>query len=116
VVLIFVFGFLPWSEVSCNSKEIDFRLSQSGYQALYGGVSAPQAVEIMLEEQAEKVHSSPIVSAQELRKKLGVERSYLANVSPFLVSFWARTWHCSALSAAPRWAAGVWGSPCPCAY
>lgn len=88
VVLIFVFGFLPWSEVSCNSKEIEFRLSQSGYQALYGGVSAPPAVEIMLEEQAEKVHSSPIMSAQELRKKLGVERSYLANVSPFLVLFW----------------------------
>src|SRR6516225_2051332 len=39
LVMILLFGFLPWSEVSCNNTEI--RLSQSGYQALYGGISCP---------------------------------------------------------------------------
>jgi hypothetical protein len=28
--LIFIFGFLPWSEVSCNAKEFQYRFTQSG--------------------------------------------------------------------------------------
>ncbi|HEY7423836.1 MAG TPA: hypothetical protein VH682_06275 [Gemmataceae bacterium] len=91
VVLVFIFGFLPWSEVGCNNREIDFHVSQldfhvsqSGYQALYGGVSAPPSIEII----EEKLRNSPIMSSQELRKKLGMERSFLSNASPFLVIFW----------------------------
>lgn len=91
VVMVFVFGFLPWSEVSCNSKEVVFQVTQSGYQALYGGVSAPPAVEVLLAEQASKrldPRHAPPENVQELRNKLRVEQAYLANVSPFLVLFW----------------------------
>lgn len=90
VVMTFLFGFLPWCEVSCNSKEIEIRLTQSGYQALYGGVSAPPAMEEMLAKEPELSHTafSAPQSLQEMRKKLEVERSYLANVSPFLIFFW----------------------------
>jgi hypothetical protein len=90
VVMIFVFGFLPWSEVSCNSKEVEIRLTQSGYQALYGGVSAPPAVEAVLAKQSERMSSTQArqETAQRLQMQLQVEQSYLASVSPFLVFFW----------------------------
>lgn len=90
VVMTFLFGFLPWCEVSCNNRDIDFHLSQSGYQALYGGVSAPPVMEEMLARQSEQTHFAQNMhqSKQGLRKQLGIERSYLANVSPFLVFFW----------------------------
>ncbi|MGH7174209.1 MAG: hypothetical protein ACRELG_28400 [Gemmataceae bacterium] len=89
--MTFVFGFLPWCEVSCNSREIDAHLSQSGYQGLYGGVSAPPAMEEMLAKESEQRNLSQSVneSREGLHKQLGIERSYLANVSPFLVFFWA---------------------------
>src|SRR5437899_2782638 len=41
LILIGVFGFLPFAEVSCTSKDTHWSASQSGYQALYGGVSSP---------------------------------------------------------------------------
>jgi hypothetical protein len=41
LTLIFIVGFLPWSEVGCSSGDFNWRVSQSGYQALYGGVSSP---------------------------------------------------------------------------
>lgn len=90
VVLIFVFGFLPWTEVSCNNREVEFRLTQSGYQALYGGVSAPVAVEAMMVEQSERMRPPQPSgeSLQGLRKQLRLERPYLASVSPFLIIFW----------------------------
>jgi hypothetical protein len=90
VVMTFIFGFLPWCEVGCSSKEINFRITQSGYQALYGGASAPPAVEELIARQAQQPNVS--AGARELRqhmqKQIEVERSYLANVSPFLVFFW----------------------------
>jgi predicted Zn finger-like uncharacterized protein len=87
VVMVFLFGFLPWSEVSCNSREFNFSLTQSGYQALYGGVSTPPALEAMIAEQQAKQARMPL-SRDELASKLRIEQSYLANASPFLVVFW----------------------------
>jgi hypothetical protein len=88
--MVFVFGFLPWSEVSCNSKEVEFRITQSGYQAVYGGVSVPPAMEAVVRRESEKqAKAQPTIQQnKDLGKQLGVERAYLANVSPFLVVFW----------------------------
>jgi hypothetical protein len=88
VLMTFLFGFLPWCEVSCNSREFEVRLTQSGYQALYGGVSAPPVMEEVFTQESERRQSSLTVTSEGLRKQLGVERSYLANLSPFLVFFW----------------------------
>jgi hypothetical protein len=78
LITVLLFGFLPWCEVSCQKSEI--RLTQSGYQAVYGDVSLPPAVDDALAKQAERHPPT--------KEQLGFERSYLANVSPFLIFFW----------------------------
>jgi hypothetical protein len=85
-----LFGFLPWCEVSCYRRNIEIRLSQSGFQALYGGVSSPLAMEEMLSQEFERGQATlgEQQRMQGLHKMLEVEQSYLANVSPFLVLFW----------------------------
>ncbi len=101
VVTIFLFGFLPWSEVSCNKinkeVEIEFRATQSGYQAVYGGVSGPPALEAMAstEEPSERENWTREVREvrngmqnHELRAQLRM-LSYLGSVSPFLLFFWS---------------------------
>lgn len=82
LITILLFGFLPWCEISCHKTEI--RLTQSGYQAIYGDVSLPPAVDDALVKQAERNS----LDLEATRKQLGFERSYLANVSPFLIFFW----------------------------
>jgi hypothetical protein len=79
-------GFLPWSEVSCRSKDFQFRVSQSGFQALYGGVSSPFDVLGAARESA----SAKQKSIQEWGKQLGFEESdFLMACSPFMALFWA---------------------------
>jgi hypothetical protein len=39
LILVFVFCFLPRSEVGYASKDFQWRVGQSGYQALYWGIS-----------------------------------------------------------------------------
>ena len=52
IVLIFVFGFLPWSEVSCNARDIHLHITQSGYQTIYGGVGSSYNVVQLVQEKA----------------------------------------------------------------
>jgi hypothetical protein len=85
LILIAIMGFLPWSAVSCNAKDFHVQLSQSGYQALYGGVSSPfdsiEAAQEAAQQQKKSVH--------ELAKQVAFERTdFLISCSPFLVFFW----------------------------
>ena len=86
LLLVFVFGFLPWSEVSCSSKDFHWRLGQSGYQAVYGGISSPFDSMEVAQDAALKEAST---NKRELTKRIENERSdYLMACSPFLVVFW----------------------------
>jgi hypothetical protein len=91
LVLIFVFGFLPWSEVSCSSNQVNLRVTQSGYEAVYGDVSSPfGSVEAMRE--AARNDASPTkqsLAAQSLAVQIEKVRSdYLLACSPFMLLFW----------------------------
>lgn len=88
VIMISIFGFLPWSEVSCNSKalEVQWRASQSGYQALYGGISSPFDV---LEEAYRDDQKQVSMNKQALSKQIETKRSnFLMACSPFMMLFW----------------------------
>ena len=86
LILIFSFGFLPWSRVSCVSKDFSWQLSQSGYQTVYGGVSSPFDVLEAAKDSALKQMKS---SKEALNKALEIERSdFLMACSPFMVVFW----------------------------
>jgi hypothetical protein len=85
LVAVGFMGFLPWSEVSCRAKDLPIRVTQSGFQALYGGVSSPflDGVTEGIEETAH--HKSP----EEWRKKLGLEQpDFLMSCAPFVAVFW----------------------------
>jgi DNA-directed RNA polymerase subunit RPC12/RpoP len=89
LVLIFVFGFLPWSEVSCNAKDVHLRVTQSGYQTLYGGVSSSYNV---METVMEKASTELDLDKEQLSKTLEAKRSdLLVSFSPFAAIFWAAT-------------------------
>src|SRR5262249_43484325 len=87
LILVFIFGFLPWSEVSCASKEFNWRVSQSGYQSLYGGVSSPfNSLEAARSVALKEMNTSK----QALSKSIETERSdFLMACSPFMALFWA---------------------------
>lgn len=86
VAAIIVLGFLPWSEVACNSKEINWRATQSGYQTVYGGIGSP----FDIVEVAKKAASKELADKPEaLSKSIEVERSgFLMSYSPFMMFFW----------------------------
>jgi hypothetical protein len=87
VLLIALFGFLPWCEVSCSAKDFGTRFSQSGYQAVYGSASAPLGV-----QEAFQAGNGPFAgnTKADLIKKVDFERSdFLMACSPFLAIFWA---------------------------
>jgi hypothetical protein len=87
LVLIFVFGFLPWAEVSCNAKDVHLRVTQSGYQTLYGGVSSSYNV---MELVRDKASAEMDLNREQFSKTLEAKRSdLLASFSPFAVIFWA---------------------------
>lgn len=83
LLTICLLGLLPWSEVSCNSREVSIRVTQSGYQAVFGGVSTPLGIgELLAEERHEQ-------DKQSLLEAVKFERSdFLMSASPFLVVFW----------------------------
>ena len=86
LILVIIFGFLPWCEVGCASKEINLRVNQSGYQALYGGVSSPfdsieTARNVALKDRK--------TNKEALTKNIETERSdFLMACSPFVALFW----------------------------
>ena len=83
LVTVFVFGLLPWSEVSCNAKEINLRATQSGYQTLYGGVSSPSKIMEVAKEEADQTQEA-------LTKSIEMAKADLLVVcSPFAAVFWA---------------------------
>jgi hypothetical protein len=87
IVLIFVFGFLPWSEVSCNAKDVHLHVTQSGYQTLYGGVSSAYNVAELVRE---KASAEMDVDREQFSKTLEAKRSdLLASLSPFALILWA---------------------------
>jgi hypothetical protein len=87
LILIFVFGFLPWCEVSCNAKDVHLRVTQSGYQTLYGGVSSSYNV---MEIVRDKASAELNVDREQFAKTLEAKRTdLLASFSPFAVIFWA---------------------------
>ena len=69
IVLIFVFGFLPWSEVSGNAHDGSGRLTQSGYQDLYGGAASSSHG---VQEANEKASAEP--DREQLSKTLQAKR------------------------------------------
>jgi hypothetical protein len=87
LIMIFILGFLPWSQVSCNSNEKAWRFTQSGYQTLYGGIDSPFNT---LEAAKKAMQNEPPANRQELEKLIDVERdNFLLTYSPFMVLFWA---------------------------
>jgi hypothetical protein len=86
LVAIFIFGFLPWSEVSCSHKDFPLRVSQSGCQAVYGGVSSPFDFVEAAQQAAQKKFGT---DKEALAKAIDREHSdYLLSCSPFVVVFW----------------------------
>jgi hypothetical protein len=86
LMLVAVFGFLPWSEVSCASREFSFRVSQSGYQALYGGASSPfDSVEAAKDLADRKMNTDKHALAKTLERE---RAGFLMSCSPFMVVFW----------------------------
>jgi DNA-directed RNA polymerase subunit RPC12/RpoP len=87
LAIILIFGLLPWTEISCEFKDVKLQMTQSGYQALYGGVSSPSKVmEVAQEEAAKKLemNQEELTDAIEMRKA-----DPLAFFSPFMTVFWA---------------------------
>ena len=82
----FLFGFLPWSEVACNSKNVNWRVTQSGYQAVYGGVSSPFDTVATAKEAIDREVGE---NQKLLAKTLETERSgFLMSCSPHSLIFW----------------------------
>jgi hypothetical protein len=88
--LLFLLGFLPFSEVSCNAQQFSLRLTQSGYQAVYGGVTAPLGIEESIKDQkARMIERGNWQTYAALSKQAESERSdFLMSCSPFLAIFW----------------------------
>jgi hypothetical protein len=89
-LLLLLLGFLPFSEVSCNAQQFSLRLTQSGYQAVYGGVTAPLGVEEAVQDQkARMIERGNSQTYTALSKQARSERSdFLMSCSPFLATFW----------------------------
>ncbi|MHB1424971.1 MAG: HEAT repeat domain-containing protein [Gemmataceae bacterium] len=89
LISLFIFGFLPWCEISCNGNRngIVPRVTQSGYQALYGGYSTPFP-SIVEDEIHKMIAEENKIDKRKLQKQIELDRSYLTNVSPFLTVFW----------------------------
>jgi hypothetical protein len=86
LLLVCLLGFLPWSDVSSNSRGLTARKTQSGYQSLYGGVSSPVALEELAKNRSQKTAED----YRTLAKQADLEESdFLLSFSPFLACFWA---------------------------
>lgn len=100
---VVIFGFLPWCEVGCNGGRngLAIRVTQSGYQALYGSYTSPLPSRV--EDELQKEGRNRIENAMRggtskeekdrsrkaLQEQLETAESYLAIVSPFLIVFWS---------------------------
>jgi len=85
VALIAIFGFLPWSDMHCNSPQMNFAVTQSGYQALWGGVSSP----FNMGDVAQQQFMEKVATKSELAAKAEFLKSdFLMSFSPFLTLFW----------------------------
>jgi phage FluMu protein Com len=86
LVLVVIFGFLPWCEVSCSSKDFHWQVNQSGYQALYGGISSPFD---SIETAQESASKNRKIDKEVVTKDMQKERSdFLMACSPFVGVFW----------------------------
>ena len=86
--LVLVLGFLPFSEVSCRSPEGTMRLTQSGYQAVYGGVSSPFDVLDADARQQLKLQGGQLDTRQLASDVENARSGFLMACSPFMVVFW----------------------------
>lgn len=88
IVTVLVLGFLPWSEMSCNSREFPIRVTQSGYQAVVGKASMPRGIAEAVQAKAKADKSSQEAYAI-MAGHLEAERAdSLQSFSPFLAVFW----------------------------
>jgi hypothetical protein len=101
LLILFLCGFMPWCSVGCSARDAakSLTITQSGYQALYGGTSTP----LRYESLAEKAPATPkhaqsgefdLQASQSERAGLSegvkLHRSDpFAMVSPFTMLFWA---------------------------
>jgi DNA-directed RNA polymerase subunit RPC12/RpoP len=87
LLVLLTAGFLPWAEVTFNTKNLHLRVTESGFQSLYGGFSLPPGMSALFQYSQK---NSPPPDSQQLQKTLDFERAdILMSASPFLVVNWA---------------------------
>jgi len=89
LAFVLVLGFLPWVEVSCSGPKqvaLDVKFTQSGYQAVYGGLDAPPGIEEAVQKKSRRL----MESRESLEKRFAFEKSdLLMGCSPALAVFFA---------------------------